>query len=240
MKLLSIETSASPASCALTENGRLLAEGYVNVKLTHSETLLPMVEGVLASAKVAAGEIDAFAVSVGPGSFTGVRIGVAAVKGMAFAENKLCAAVSTLEAMAENLSFTKGLICAAMDARCNQVYNALFVSDGMGVKRLCEDRALMLAELENELAGLTENEQYSGLPVYFVGDGAVLAYNAMAEIENKILLPEALRYQRASGVAAVAERQLAAGQSVDPDKLVPAYLRLPQAERELKSKTKKA
>lgn len=238
MKILSIDTSAAPASCALNCDGELLGESYVNVKLTHSETLLPMVEGMLRSAKCEMREVDAFAVSVGPGSFTGVRIGVAAVKGMAFAGDKPCVAVSTLEAMAQPLKFTKGLICAAMDARCNQVYNALFLSDGTAVTRLCEDRALMLDELKSELAAMT-NGEYKNTPIYFVGDGAKLAFDAMGEMAGKILLPHSHRYQRASGVAAVAERKIATGETLSAASLMPSYLRLPQAQRELKAKNLK-
>lgn len=238
MKLLSIDTSAAPASCALTCDGELLAESYVHVKLTHSETLLPMVESMLHAAKCTMQEVDAFAVSAGPGSFTGVRIGVAAVKGMAFAGDKPCVAVSTLEAMAQPLSFTNGLICAAMDARCNQVYNALFRSDGRTVERLCPDRALLLEELNSELVALSSGE-YKGLPIYFVGDGARLAYDAMGAFETKLLLPDSYRYQRASGVAAVAQRMFAAGQTIRAESLMPTYLRLPQAERELKAKNMK-
>ena len=138
----------------MSEGGRILAECYTNVKLTHSETLLPMVQNALSSARIGMGEIDGFAVACGPGSFTGVRIGVAALKGMAWAAEKPCAAVSSLEGMAILQSGCKGVIVAAMDARCHQVYNALFYADGEGVCRLTPDRALLLEELSAELAEL--------------------------------------------------------------------------------------
>lgn len=238
MKILSIDTSAAPASCALLDGDVLLGESYINVRLTHSQTILPMVEGMLESCRVNMSDIDAFAVNSGPGSFTGVRIGVAAIKGMTFAGNKLCVGVSTLEAMAENLSFTNGIVCAAMDARCNQVYNALFLTDGKQSLRLCEDRALILDELADELRALTSKEKYGSLPIYFVGDGANLAFECAPDLDNRILLPAASRYQHASGTAAVAKRKLEAGEGVCGAELMPSYLRLPQAERELKAKNK--
>ena len=126
MKLLSVECSATPCSVAISENGKILASAFSNVKLTHSQTLMPMVESVLKSSLIDIKEIDAFAVSNGPGSFTGVRIGISAIKGMAQAKNLPCVEVSTLEAMAQNYSDTICIVCAVMDARCNQVYNGLF------------------------------------------------------------------------------------------------------------------
>ena len=158
MKLLSLECSAGPASVAVSEDGQILAEFYANVKLTHSETLLPMVQNALSAARLEMGEIDGFAVACGPGSFTGVRIGVAALKGMAWAAGKPCAAVSSLEGMALLLSGCRGVIVAAMDARCKQVYNALFYADGEVVRRLCPDRALMLEELSAELDTLAAGD----------------------------------------------------------------------------------
>lgn len=231
MKLLSLECSAGPASVAVSEGGRILAECYTNVKLTHSETLLPMVQNALSSARIGMGEIDGFAVACGPGSFTGVRIGVAALKGMAWAAEKPCAAVSSLEGMAILQSGCKGVIVAAMDARCHQVYNALFYADGEGVCRLTPDRALLLEELSAELAA----GAYGAADFIFCGDGAQLAF-AAAGVERKRLAPAHLRYQRAAGVALAAERLFAAGNTVEARALMPLYLRLPQAERELRAK----
>lgn len=234
MKLLSLECSAGPASVAVSEDGQILAEFYANVKLTHSETLLPMVQNALSAARLEMGEIDGFAVACGPGSFTGVRIGVAALKGMAWAAGKPCAAVSSLEGMALLLSGCRGVIVAAMDARCKQVYNALFYADGEGVRRLCPDRALMLEELSAELDTLAA-ETYADTDFFFCGDGAALAFDATG-VARKHFAPPHLRYQRASGVALAAERLFASGEVVPAERLMPFYLRLPQAERELRAK----
>ncbi len=233
MRILSLESSAQPASCAVTEDGKILAAGYVHIRQTHSETLLPMAEQILQAAGLTPDQLDAFAVTNGPGSFTGVRIGVAAVKGLAFPGNKPCVAVSTLEAMAENLRHVSGFICACMDARCGQVYNAIFRSDGETVTRLCEDRAMALTDLKAELLPLAAET-----PVYFVGDGAGLAFRETG-LSKGVLASEALRYQNATGVAMVAHRKLTAGETCTAAALMPAYLRLPQAERELKAKLSK-
>jgi len=151
MKILSIECSAVPCSAAIIENEKVIASSFVNVKLTHSQTLMPMVEEMLKSAKVSLSEIDGFAVSYGPGSFTGIRIGISAIKGLALPLNKPCVGVSTLDTIAENYRFQNTVICACMDARCNQVYNALYMAKNGIITKLCDDRALMCDELANEL-----------------------------------------------------------------------------------------
>lgn len=236
MKILSLECSASPASAAVSEDGKILSSAYSNVKLTHSETLLPMAGHALDSAKLDMSQIDGFAVSVGPGSFTGIRIGVSALKGMAWAVKKPCAAVSTLAGMAAGLALFQGVIVCAMDARCAQVYNALFYADGTGsLTRLCDDRALFAADLAAELKNLAA-EQYPGRRFLFAGDGAAIAYEAAAELDGRVLAPEHLRYQNACGVAAAAAEQFRRGEGISAAELMPAYLRLPQAERELKAK----
>ncbi len=227
MRLLAIDSSAKAASSAILENGVLKGEFFIHTQLTHSQTLMPMVGDLLTNTCYHLHEMDGLAVAVGPGSFTGIRIGVAAVKGMAMAENKLCIPVSTLEAMAYQTDYINGLICAVMDARCNQVYNALFTAENGNITRLTEDRALSINQLEQELAQRKE-------PVFLVGDGADLCYNKM-NIDRLLvsIVPEALRMQRASGVAKAAARK-------DPEEwvtaaqLMPVYLRPPQAERELK------
>ncbi len=232
MKLLSIECSATPCSVALSENGRLLASDFLNDKLTHSETLMPMVVSVLESAKCDVGEIDAVAVSVGPGSFTGIRIGISAVKGLAQAKKLPCVAVSTLRAMAENCKQNNCIVCAVMDARCNQVYNALFeLSDG-AVIRLCEDRALAIEDLIPDIEKLSKN----GNKIYIVGDGAEIFYPFVSEISGVELADLNIRYQNARGVATAAFEKLTKGEVLNVSELQPVYLRLPQAERELKRK----
>ena len=150
MKILSLECSAKSASCAVIEESKILCSDFTSSGLTHSQTLLPMVSDMINKAEVPFSDIDAFAVSAGPGSFTGIRIGISAVKGMALPKNAPCIPVSTLEAIAYNFLSEDALVCAVMDARCNQVYNALFrIKDGK-IKRLCEDRAVSIDFLKAE------------------------------------------------------------------------------------------
>ena len=164
MKILAMDSSAVVASVALCEDGRLLAEYTVNNGNTHSETLLPMAESLLKQFSLTAADIGLFAVSAGPGSFTGVRIGAATVKGLAFGMNVPCAEVSTLEALAHNLSARDGLICPVMNARRSQVYTALFRCSEGKLERLLPDSAMAISELDGILAKYGE-------PVSFVGDG---------------------------------------------------------------------
>ncbi len=228
MRILAIDSSAGPASCSVTENGRVLACSSMNRKMTHSQTLMPMLDDMLRNAALSLSEIDLLAVSAGPGSFTGVRIGVSAVKGMAFAENKPCVPVSTLAAIARNADGCpfEGIVCSVMDARCGQVYTACFRLSAGRLTRLTSDEAISIAELGERLCAYQE-------PVWLMGDGSALCYAALRDIVPKLwLAPEALRYQSATGVAAEAARMAADGETVTADRLMPMYLRLPQAERE--------
>ena len=231
MRILALESSAGSSSACVMEDGKILGEYYVNIKQTHSQTLMLMAQGVLQSTNVPLSSIDLFAVSAGPGSFTGVRIGVACVKGMAMAEGKPCVGVSTLAAMAENLTDLTGIVCCVMDARCQQVYNALFRVENGNVTRLTEDRAIAIVELAQECAAMEG-------PIYLVGDGAVLCSRSaeFLALTNVRLTAEPVRYQRSSGVASVAMQMAAVGETVSASELLPVYLRLPQAERELKRK----
>ena len=230
MKLLAIDSSATAASAALLEDGVLRGEFFINTKLTHSQTLMPMVDALLKNTCIPIEDIDMFAVAAGPGSFTGVRIGVAAVKGMAMAQGKPCVSVSTLEAMAYTACCFDGLVCAVMDARCHQVYNALFQVEKGEIARLTPDRALSVAELAKEIS---EKKQ----PIFLVGDGADLCYNHYTnQIPGVQLVPAHVRFQHASGVGAAAYALAKEGKTLSPAQLMPVYLRLPQAERELKKK----
>ena len=233
MLTLAFETSAKAASVALMENGKLLGESYQNTGLTHSQTLMVMAEDLLKQCGKTVSDVTAVAVAEGPGSFTGVRIGVAAAKGFAWGRQIPCYGVSTLEAMAVNLGVYEGHICACMDARRSQVYNALFLVDGGTAERFSEDRAIALADLKTEL------EHIDG-PIYLVGDGSQLTYKTLSgEIPNLILPPEHRMHQRAVGVAILAERKQAAGETGDGNALSPNYLRLSQAERERAEKMQK-
>ncbi len=226
MIILAVESSAGPASAAIVRDGEVLASEFLNTNLTHSETLLPLVEKALKKAGLTLSDIDRFAVSSGPGSFTGLRIGIALIKGLATPENTPTAAVSTLLSMAANHKDTNCLLCCVMDARCNQVYNALFRIHNNEIERLTPDRALMCEELAREL-----KEKYKDENIIVMGDGykVFMPYAkdlASASSEDKI-------YQNAVGVALMAQN------FESPDKLTPVYLRLPQAERELKLKTER-
>ncbi len=217
--ILGIDSSAITAGCALYDGTKIVAEQFLNTRHTHSETLLPMVENMLNDAEVKLSDIDRIAVTNGPGSFTGLRISVSCVKGMAMGAGIPVVPVSTLEAIAYNFIGVDGIVCACMDARLNQVYNALFRSENGVITRLCNDRAIKLNELSKEL------DKTDGR-VIFAGDGAVLAYEFT---EKKYeLAPLVLRYQRGSGVCLAAWKKTA----IDPAALMPSYLRLSQAERE--------
>ena len=232
MKILAFETSAKAASAALTENGKLLAESYQNTGMTHSQTLMVMAQNLLKQCGLTARDVDAVAVANGPGSFTGVRIGVAAAKGFAWGREIPCVGVSTLEAMALTLGAWQGYVCPVMDARRSQVYNALFHVSGGKLERIREDRAISLADLGEELKNLEE-------PIFLVGDGSNLCYNTLLEtVTGLVLPPEHRMHQRASGVALAAEALLAAGGTFSGAELVPNYLRLSQAERERLEKLK--
>ena len=233
MKIMAVECSATPCSVAVIEDGRVLASGFVNVKLTHSQTLMPMVESMLKASLTNIADIDDFCVSSGPGSFTGVRIGISAVKGMAAAGKKPCVGVSTLRAMAENYSDTDCIVCAVMDARCNQVYNALFDISGGIITRLCDDRALMCDELATEIKKLSQSKEKR---VIIVGDGTEVFFPFVSDLDFVKMSSESRRYQNAVGVGLSAMESFYENKTAEPQKLLPVYLRLPQAERELKLK----
>ena len=226
MLILALETSAKAASVALLEGDKLLSESYQNTGMTHSQTLMVMAEDMLKQCGKTAKDVDAVAVAEGPGSFTGVRIGVAAAKGFAWGREIPCYGVSTLEAMAQSLGIYDGYICPVMDARRSQVYNALFESDRGEITRIREDRAISQDDLAEDVKKLEK-------PVFLVGDGSILCYNTLLErVPSLVLPPEHRMHQRAVGVGIIAARQIRAGISGDAAALTPNYLRLSQAERE--------
>lgn len=228
MKLLSLESSSASASVALTEGETLVAQSFQNCGLTHSRTLLPMAEALLANCGVPLAAVDGFAVAAGPGSFTGIRIGAATVKGLAFGLDRPCAGVSTLEAMARGLEGLEGNLCCVMDARAGQVYNALFTAEGGALRRLCPDRAVSLDDLAKEI-GET--------PQILVGDGARLCYTRLSErCPGLRLAPPHLLYPTGYGVARAALPLFEAGKAVPAQELDAKYLRAPQAVRERRKK----
>lgn len=222
--LLSMDSSAVTASVALTDGDEIIKSEFVNSGLTHSETLLPMITRVMDGRKYS--ELDGIAITAGPGSFTGVRIGVATVKGLAFNDDIPCYSVSTLEAIAYNFVDKNAVVCAVMDARRMQFYNALFRVQNGKVERLCDDRAISIEDLRNEL------KQYD--KVIIAGDGANLCFRNI-ELENCTLADDDRIYQNAVGVAKAAQNKNA----ISPKALMPVYLRQSQAERELKLKLKR-
>ncbi len=230
MRILAFESSAKAASVALLEDKLLVAENYLNIGKTHSTTLMTMAEHILNDGDLSIADIDYIAVAKGPGSFTGVRIGVAAAKGLAWAAQKPCCGVSTLEAMAFQLKNVVGTICPVMDARREQVYTAVFASDGSSIQRIYDDKAISLDELEKILSNVQA-------PVYLVGDGSRLCYDRLhGSVQQLQYPPEHLEFQRASGVAMAAAAMVDRGEYGSSEDLVPNYLRLSQAERERLSK----
>lgn len=226
MLILAFETSAKAAGVALHDGTKLLAESYQNTGLTHSQTLMVMAEDLLKQCGLTVSDVTHVAVAAGPGSFTGVRIGVAAAKGFAWGGELPCYGVSTLEAMAKNLGVYDGIVCACMDARRNQVYNALFSAQQGVLQRMTEDRAIALADLKEELKALDK-------PIYLVGDGSHLTYATLSpEVPNLVLPPEHRMHQRGAGVALAALDKIHAGEIGNAAALEPNYLRLSQAERE--------
>ena len=232
MKLLAFESSAKAAGVAVLDDGRLLAEYFQNSGQTHSRTLMQMAEDLLDNCDLTPRDIDACAVADGPGSFTGVRIGVAAAKGFAWGREIPCYGVSTLEAMARSAACLGGVICCCMDARRAQVYNAVFERCGETLVRLREDRAISLDDLCEDLQNIEKT-------IFLVGDGAELCYTTLLErLPRLTLLPEHLRQQRASGAALAAWEKIGRGERGDAESLTPNYLRLSQAERARLEKTK--
>ena len=216
MKILALETSAKSVSAAVSEHGVILASAYQNTGLTHSRTLMPLVDGMLRAASLTLDDMGLVAVAHGPGSFTGLRIGVSAAKGLAWAKSLPCCGVSDFD----------GLIVCAMDARRQQVYHALFRCENGQLTRLCDDCAISLEALSDSLRGLSQ-------PKLVVGDGAQLCYDHLtaAGIPCRLASP-AHRFQSAAGVALAAEEMARAGLACTAQDLQPVYLRLSQAERE--------
>ncbi len=232
MLMLALESSAKAASVAVFEDGSLLGMSIANAGLTHSRTLLPMAEDLLKNLDKSVNNLDAVAVAHGPGSFTGLRIGMAEAKGLAWALEIPAVGVSTLEAMAYGGPNMDGvMLCCAMDARRNQVYNALFTVENGRPSRLTPDRAISIEELKAELAAYDK-------PWILLGDGAELCYNALKDSPGLAvtLAPEPLRLQNARGVGIAAQDKPLSS----AEELLPVYLRLSQAERERQEKLNKS
>ena len=224
MKILAFDGTARIASVAVVEDTRILASYSVDNGLTQSELLLPMAEDMLKALKLDFDDIGLYAVSVGPGSFTGVRIGVATIKGIAYGKKKPCVSVSTLDALARGLSGYNGTICPVMNARRSQVYNALFECRNGEIKRLCPDRAISIAELDEELSATDDD-------IYLCGDGYSITEKGFVKTKIK-KVPYRQRLASAYGVALCAYDKYEKGETLSDGQLVPIYLRPSQAERE--------
>lgn len=233
MLIFGIDTCSMSSSAALMSEEKLIAEFTVNHKKTHSEKIMPQIEAMLAACGIDISDIDAFAASVGPGSFTGVRIGVATAKGFAQVLKKPCVAVSALSALALGARTFEGIICPVLDARRNQVYNALFESDKRALRRITEDRAMALDDLLKEL-------ESCGKDVVFTGDGVPVFGDKISAVlgEKAFFVQKSFSFNLASLVCEAAEEKLKRGETVSPDGLVPHYVRLSQAEQEKLKKLK--
>ena len=230
MNILAVDSSSKPASSAVIKDGRLISEIFVNNSMTHSRTLMSVIDKSLEFADITLNDIDLIACVTGPGSFTGVRIGVACVKGLAFSSSIPCAGISALEAMAYNFCGVDAYVCAVMDARCSQVYTALFSCADGSVSRITPDEAISIAELCKRIDKLNKT-------VYLVGDGVELVFSQYQGSADVRLSSQLLRYQRSSS-AAFAAMNMNPDEYTAPELLAPVYLRLPQAQRELKNKLK--
>ena len=232
MKILALESSATACSAALCEGERIIAQTVQNSGLTHSRTLMPMVQDMLRACDSCLEQVDVIAVAAGPGSFTGLRIGVSTAKGLAWAGDKPCAPCSTLESMAWQMAHVDGVIVAVMDARRQQVYNALFRAQNGLLERISPDRAISLEHLKEELDQLDGGK-------WLVGDGAGLCWDAWnGKLEGLRLAPIHLRWQTAWGVARAALELAASDGLVSGEQLAPVYHRLSQAERERMAREK--
>ncbi len=235
MKILAVDSSSITVSVAITEDESIVSEFFMNAGLTHSQTLAPMIDAVLKNSNTQPKDIDLYAVTNGPGSFTGLRIGAATIKAMAFANNKPCVGISPLEALAYNSDAGNVLICACMDARCDQVYTALFESKNGVISRITEDSADLISNLTEKLKKTNKN-------VEFVGDGAVSCYNRIivsGQREKYSVLPEHNRFIKAGNVARLALKKYRNGEVCTAQDLTLNYLRVPQAERQLRERLSK-
>ena len=227
MRVLAFESSAKTASVALSDGGRILSSMTVDAGRTHSEILLPMAEDLLCESKLSFADIDGFAVTTGPGSFTGIRIGVATVKGLAFGRGIPCFGISSLEGLAYNLKGLRGIFVPVIDCRRNECYTALFSSDGEHIERLTEDTQIKIADLAPLLS------QYANTPLYLVGDASARAKDILTPLGvNFEVTPEAMRLANAASLLVIAEERLARGEYTDDSTLTAVYLKPAQAERE--------
>lgn len=235
MKVLAVDSSSVTASVAIVEDGEIIAQYFLNVGLTHSQTLAPMIESVLKNSKISPSEIDLYAATNGPGSFTGIRIGLSTVKAMALANNKPCIGVSSLYSLACNLKDENNILCACMDARNNQVYNALFRAENNKIIRITEDRAINIDDLKEELGKFKEK-------IEIVGDAAEICYNSFKEsnkntVKNMLLCKKS-KYISAANLGFAAAEIYSCEKDKNKINSEINYIRIPQAQRLLEENKK--
>lgn len=233
MLIFGIDTCCNAATAAILDGDTLVAQTVINRNKTHSQIMMSAVEDMFKTAQLSPSDVDVFAAATGPGSFTGVRIGVASAKAMAHAANRPCVAVSTLEALAYSSKMFDGIISPILDARRSQVYNALFDCKKGKMTRLCNDRALALSELLEELSGYDKD-------VMFMGDGVFVFEEEIKSVlkDRAYFAPKTVLMNLGGGVAAVAAERFERGEMVSYSELVPSYVRLSQAERDRLEKLK--
>ncbi|MBO4694195.1 MAG: tRNA (adenosine(37)-N6)-threonylcarbamoyltransferase complex dimerization subunit type 1 TsaB [Clostridia bacterium] len=232
MNILAIECSTSPVSAAIVSGSKIIGFSYSDVKITHSQTLFPVIRNALTAGRLDFSDIEAIAVAIGPGSFTGLRIGIASAKGLAEPRKLKCVGVSTLLAAAYMFLGENAVICPVIDARCSQVYNALFEVNGNTVTRICDDRAILIDDLLSELKTIHDKR------IILCCDAAQSVFKVCKQ-DNVSLAPPLLQLQNAVGAALYAEEAIKENGFCDPKELAPLYIKLPQAERELRAKQRK-
>ncbi len=234
MHILSVEASGNTASVALVSSEGILGELNLNYKKQHSVLLMPMIEKLLNLTELSVKDLDGFVVSKGPGSFTGLRIGMATVKGLSLGSDKPVIAVSSLDALAYNIYTQEGIICSMMDALRGNVYCCLYRYENELLTSLTDYKAIALEELIELLKEYDES-------LYFVGDGTLLHGETLKkEFPNASFAPNHLNYPRASSLGELGIRKLALGRKDDLNDLAPIYLRRPQAEREYDKKMRES
>ncbi|MBQ7522745.1 MAG: tRNA (adenosine(37)-N6)-threonylcarbamoyltransferase complex dimerization subunit type 1 TsaB [Clostridia bacterium] len=233
MNILAMDSSSKAVSVAYLRDGKILGQFYLNAGLSHSTTLMPMTENLLKTASLSLKNVDCFAVSIGPGSFTGLRIGISAIKGLSFAENKPCVGVSSLEAIAYNFYGSDTLVCSVIDARCQRFFCSFFRCHKDGsVDRLTNDQTLSTDEIITFI-----RQNYSAETITLSGDGSELAYSLLNHhLPNLEVAPKHLRYPQSNSVALIGEKLAKSGKTVTAQQLLPLYFALPQAQRELQKK----
>ncbi|MEI6132025.1 MAG: tRNA (adenosine(37)-N6)-threonylcarbamoyltransferase complex dimerization subunit type 1 TsaB [Bacillota bacterium] len=233
MKILAVDTASSTASVAVLSDGLVIGEFSINNKNTHSVNLMPMISELMKRLGLAAEDIDYYAVSVGPGSFTGLRIGISVIKGIAYSVNKPVVAVSTLDALAHGSVERSNIICPMMDARNNQVFTAIYTSDGSRIERISEYLVIEVGELLQML------KEYDS--VVFKGDGASLHENTIKEMkhEGALFAKTGNNLNRAVDVSLLAKEKILKNESIEAAQLKAFYLRKSQAEQQMEKKCPK-